>query len=220
MSQAHLVYVEFEGEAHGKAGVKQLPTPSSARVTWSTGRRDVLTLEHFVLGASRDVYASAEAPYVLKVQPGRWYESSNAQEDSLGRSSFAVLAPQIYGAVQTKWKGVPLSVLVAERVPHDYLSFCQALLLTPPNALNVKMLLDLVAAFFLLVVQGAGQLGYQLKDLHWKNLGITVDQAPNAQTRATRPGSALEHAHAPAACDRGASGCGARVCAVGGSRCH
>ena len=58
---------------------------------------------------------------------------------------------------------------------------------TPPDFTSIELLLDIVAAFFEFVVQGAGILGYQLRDLHWENLGITVDQAPTAQTRAPRP---------------------------------
>ena len=114
-----------------------------------------------------------------------------------------------------------MSVLVAERVPHTYLSWCEELVQTPLDFTSIKLLLDIVAAFFELVVQGAGSLGYQLKDLHWKNLGITVEQAPTAQTRAPHcpRGSALESTRASRLCNRGASGRGASVCADGGSRC-
>ena len=68
---------------------------------------------------------------------------------------------------------------VAERVPHTYQSFCEAVVSEDPDAdaASVKMFLGVVAGFFCLVVEAAGDLGFQLKDLHWKNLGLTNEGA-------------------------------------------
>ena len=174
------------GDAPDVTRGNKLPKPAGATVTWIPKRRERLTLQHLDSGMSRDVYMSTEAPYVLKLQAERWHEYSNAPEALLGVSSFAKLTPRIYGSICTLYRGVPVSVLVAERVPHTYRSWCEELVQTPLDFTSIKLLLDIVAAFFELVVQGAGILGYQLRDLHWENLGITVEQAPTAQTCAPR----------------------------------
>ena len=165
------------GAALGVTRVKKLPRPAGATVTWISKRRERLTLQPLGSGMSRDVYMSPEAPYVLKLQPERWHEYSNAREALLGVSSFAKLTPRIYGSICTLYRGVPVSVLVAERVPHTYLSWCRKLVQAPPDATSLKILVDVVAVFSSSCCRGAGNLGYQLKDLHWKNVGITRDQS-------------------------------------------
>ena len=82
--------------------------------------------------------------------------------------------------------GIPAKRCAQEKVPHTYQSWCSELVQAPLDATSLKILVDVVAGFFGLVLQGAGNLGYQLNDLHWENLGITVEQAPTAQTRAPR----------------------------------
>ena len=70
-----------------------------------------------------------------------------------------------------------MSVLVAERVPNTYHSFCTELVQTHVNPGGLRTLLAVIAGFFFLARQGAGKQGYKLSDLHWKNLGITQTQA-------------------------------------------
>ena len=213
--------VQLWGRKPGTTKANKIPVPEGATVIWASGRQDELTLETLDSGASRDVFKSLEGSYVLKLQTARWHVDSNAAEAMLGQTTFAQLTPETYGSILTLHEGERVSVLVAERVEHTYSSWCKELVGTPLDFASLKLLMMAVAAFFNLVVQGAGVMGYQLKDLHWKNVGITKEQAPTAQTRAPHcpRGSALGSTRASRLCNRGASGSGASVCADGGSRC-
>ena len=205
IGRTHITSLVLWGGAHGKTRVNRLPIPSRATVTWSSEREDTLTLQHLDSGMARDVFISQEASYVIKLQAGKWHESSNAAEALLGESAFAVLAPQIYGSICTSFQGVTVSVLVAERVEHTFQSWCDAVVQVPPGASSLKVLVDVTAGFFKLVVEGAGNLGFQLKDLHWNNLGITHGEAPPAQTRAPNaPLDAPWKAHMLLVCAAGA----------------
>ena len=70
-----------------------------------------------------------------------------------------------------------VSVLVAERVPHTLSSWSTALLASPPDHGAVRLLADVMVAFFRMVVVVAGDLEYALPDFHWDNIGFTVDHA-------------------------------------------
>ena len=82
--------LEFRGPAAGYTRVNKIPMPAGVSVTWSDGRCDAFCLEGLDAGASRDVLASPDAPYVLKVQGERWHRSENPLGQEGGRSCNAV----------------------------------------------------------------------------------------------------------------------------------
>ena len=79
--------VELCGLAPGRTQANKLPVPTGAVVTWASGRSDTLTVRRLASGAGRDVFASPEAPYVLKLQAVRWHAESNAAEAALAPHS-------------------------------------------------------------------------------------------------------------------------------------
>ena len=64
----------FWGEAPGVTKVNRIPKPGGVTITWRSGRRDKFPLEDLAGGQARDVLASPDAPYVLKLQKERWYK--------------------------------------------------------------------------------------------------------------------------------------------------
>ena len=79
-------------------------------------------------------------------------------EADLAETSLAVWMPQVYGAELTDFRGVQISVLVVERVAHTMYSWCNALLARPPDHAAVRLLADVILAFFQMVVAVVGQL--------------------------------------------------------------
>ena len=77
--------VDLCGVAPGRTKANKLPVPAGALVRWASGRSDMLVVRPLASGAGRDVFASPEAPYVLKLQGERWHAESNAAEVALKR---------------------------------------------------------------------------------------------------------------------------------------
>ena len=73
-SVAGIRSLDFWGEAPGVLGVNKIPKPAGVTISWTLGRCDKLRLEGLDGGQSRDVLASPDAPYVLKLQTERWYK--------------------------------------------------------------------------------------------------------------------------------------------------
>ena len=219
-SDGSIVSVDLWGEAPVFTAVNKLPMPAGATVTWTSKRQEKLTLRSLDSGMSRDVYMSPEAPYVLKLQAEWSHEYTNGREAMLGVSSFAKLAPRIYGSICTLYRGVPVSVLVAERVPHTYLSWCRKLVQAPPDATSLKILVDVVAGFSGSCCRGLGTWGTNSTTCTGRTWASQSSRRrPRRRARPAPPGSTLESAHASRLCYRGASGREASVCVDGGSRC-
>ena len=72
--------VELLGLVPGKTRANKLAVPANVVVKWTSGRTDALAVSPLASGAGRDVFASPEAPYVLKLQAERWHTGSNAAE--------------------------------------------------------------------------------------------------------------------------------------------
>ena len=193
------------GDAPDVTRGNKLPKPAGATVTWIPKRRDRLTLQPLGSGMSRDVFMSPEAPYVFKLQAERWHKYSNAAEALVGVSSFAELAPRIYGSICTLYRGVPVSVLVAERVPHTYLSWCRKLVQTPLDATSLKILVDVVAGFFRARVAGGWEPGVPTQRLALGEPGHHSRAGTDrADARAPLPLEAPWKAHMLLVCATGA----------------
>ena len=72
--------VELLDLVPGQTRANKLAVPANAVVKWTSGRTDALAVSPLASGAGRDVFASPEAPYVLKLQAERWHTGSNAAE--------------------------------------------------------------------------------------------------------------------------------------------
>ena len=81
-------------------------------------------------------------------------------EADLAETSLAVWMPQVYGAELTEFRGEQISVLVVERLPHTMYSWCNALLARPPDHAAVRLLADVILAFFQMVVAVVGELNF------------------------------------------------------------
>ena len=81
-------------------------------------------------------------------------------EADLAETSLAVWMPQVYRAELTEFRGVQISVLVVERVAHTMYSWCNALLARPPDHAAVRLLADVILAFFQMVVAVVGKLNF------------------------------------------------------------
>ena len=95
----------------------KIGVPSIARVTWSDGFVEAMSLEILDFGASRDVIACHGSGMVLKVQRAEWEAQSNKCEYDNSTSPLTDCVPRSYGLVQKRVGERMISVLASERYP-------------------------------------------------------------------------------------------------------
>ena len=78
------------------------------------------------------------------------------------------------GCVQALHQGEMFSVLVCERLACDVREFMMHITSILPTANTIKLVFGIHAACFEAVRHAAADLNVSVRDLHWKNVGMTT----------------------------------------------
>ena len=90
--------VEFFGSAWAdRTPSAKFPHPERVVVVWADGSRDEFAPFFVASGASRDVLASSDTDYVLKVQDYGWHTRSNQVEHRLAHGVLMPYVPVVHG---------------------------------------------------------------------------------------------------------------------------
>ena len=176
--------VELKQCSPERMRASKLWRPGEATVTWSDWRVDEVALRFLEHGLARDCFLVHPCHrYVLKIEaicnqvhPSLGYVlRSNEQEAHLASSLLGQCTPTVLGCVSSQWEGKQVSVLVMERIPHDFASLLSEVILHDPEEEWLGAALGVIREFVGLVAIAAGQLEYCLADLRWKNIGVAAD---------------------------------------------
>ena len=159
---------------HCKTPANKLAVPKGVHIVWSNTRRQTVELEYLARGAARDVFEAVHCGFVLKIQSGKYHDTSNLVEYNLSQSKFQEFMPVVYGSTLCEWEGEQVSILIVERVEHTLKSFCSSLIQIQPRPTkdDTSILLQLFPGIFEHITRAVGTLNYQLSDLHWDNIGV------------------------------------------------
>ena len=168
-----VISVEFFGTEYNEPTPSvKFPLPEWVRVLWSDGSHDDGPFYLAGSGDFRDVLASSETDYVLKVQ-----DSTREMPVVWGQGEMSLYVPAVNGVQEVSFHGLSLSVLVEERIPYTMDTIVDRLLAEEPSRGLLDLLTRLCAGFFSLVVSTAVDMEVRLsKDLHWCNIGVTMAQ--------------------------------------------
>ena len=166
--------VRLERPTHRVTKANRLRHPAEATLWWSNTSVQTVKLTYLASGASRDVFAAYDYPLILKLQRAEYHDTSNQIEYDLSTTSFQEFMPVVYGIARCDWNGEDISVLVMQRVPHTLRHFCRSLIgqTDIPAENHVHLLVRVLPAVLEQLTKASKVHGFQLKDLHWDNIGV------------------------------------------------